>query len=201
MPALVAPDRSWIFIHTPKTAGTWISKVLRAVVPEVVELRGRCHNRPAQLAHAGLIDQNMFSFAFVRHPLTWYWSWWRQWDPLELPPLSPSPVWRPTFEETIRVILNGPPVWSRAMVRFTTGVSRIGYYESLYDDFGGILDIIAPRWSAEALNRPRVYTSLQLPIQQLPSSVFHALVRHENSVMQKFGYSISAADITRFCGT
>jgi hypothetical protein len=79
MPMVITPNVR--FLHVPKTGGTWVVGALRAsgVAFEVVR-------RPAMTAvtlvedHIGLDESrdfaDRFTIAFVRHPLTWWTSFW-----------------------------------------------------------------------------------------------------------------------------
>jgi hypothetical protein len=62
---------SFVFVHIPKTAGTFIKTVIRAHLP-VVEQRARTHtpysSLPSQWSH-------LPGFYVVRNPWDWYVSW------------------------------------------------------------------------------------------------------------------------------
>jgi len=84
-----------VFLHIPKTGGTWVTQVLE----ECGLIRCRFSHKHADLHrvmysprycpwqhakrclrfgrawHAGVADA--YKFCFVRHPLRWYESWWR----------------------------------------------------------------------------------------------------------------------------
>lgn len=86
-----------IFLHIPKTGGTWVEKVLqqlrlaeslvghkhadlnRAIFPhglkETIPWISRASLR--RLAGQPTCDESIPVFCFVRHPLTWYESWWK----------------------------------------------------------------------------------------------------------------------------
>ena len=79
--ALILP-RS-VFYHIPKTGGTFVRLSLRQAGFCVnLEVGGHNHTYPSQCR-----IKNRFSFAFVRHPLSWYESYWTykqyisKWDP------------------------------------------------------------------------------------------------------------------------
>lgn len=72
-----------IFLHIPKTGGNWVISILqeRKLIFDILK------SKHMQMKHIGLKRQN-FIFAFVRHPVTWYESWyryqmandWKQWQ-------------------------------------------------------------------------------------------------------------------------
>lgn len=76
--SVITPKSCWL--HVPKTGGVWVEKVLLNCV------KGAQVSWPR---HAGLscCPKGRFVFAFVRHPYTWYQSYWSYkqkagWDPL-----------------------------------------------------------------------------------------------------------------------
>lgn len=66
--AFVLPNS--VLLHYPKTAGHWISSVLTDSGISVTPLRAHLHSR-----HLPEEQSHKFRFAFVRHPLTWYQSY------------------------------------------------------------------------------------------------------------------------------
>jgi len=71
-----------IFYHIPKTGGTWVRAAIRAAGIPANEVCGSVpqNDRPGSAYfHATPSDirpQGRFSFAFVRHPLAYYQSYW-----------------------------------------------------------------------------------------------------------------------------
>lgn len=82
-----------VFLHIPKTGGSFITKVLKELGLVSVK-RGHKHTDIAHLHlpigtdiirrlryrvgyMAGLYSDTPFMFCFVRHPLKWYESWYR----------------------------------------------------------------------------------------------------------------------------
>src|SRR5687768_757984 len=68
------------FLHVPKTGGNWVATVLKELFPTAQRI-GKIHATRKQADRADL-----FTFAFVRHPLTWYQSYFsykqrRGWEP------------------------------------------------------------------------------------------------------------------------
>jgi hypothetical protein len=80
-----------IFYHIPKTGGFWVRAALRQTIPGVKPVK-RCsarhplglvagHQIPAVVKKKGLdvndiTGEKLFSFTFVRQPLSWYQSFW-----------------------------------------------------------------------------------------------------------------------------
>jgi len=77
--ALVIPGRL-VFIHVPKTAGTWVKQVLRPQIGGVIYTRTNHGNPWAKAGHPDLEDLrdiDGFRMAFVRHPVDWWLSFFR----------------------------------------------------------------------------------------------------------------------------
>ena len=70
---IVAPGR-FVFLHVPKTGGTWATHVLRSGCPRRWRVRARApkHCRWRDLPGSA---KRLPAFAFVRHPLGYYESW------------------------------------------------------------------------------------------------------------------------------
>src|SRR6266404_5327839 len=74
-----------IFIHVAKTGGTWISELLRQsglIVAETKDPHASCSETVLEFPSAS----GLLSFAFVRHSITWWKSYWSYkmkvgWDP------------------------------------------------------------------------------------------------------------------------
>lgn len=66
-----------VFFHIPKTGGVWVRRAIAHAGIRTWEignspvLEGNTHNRMKDVS-----TQGRFTFAFVRHPLDWYVSYW-----------------------------------------------------------------------------------------------------------------------------
>jgi len=126
------------FLHVPKTGGSWVKKVIAASNIE-------CRNYSiSDNAHIGLKDcpcLEKFKFAFVRHPVDLYRSYWQfkmtyGWDrnnPLDMECRSDS------FHKFVRDVLDKfTGVYSKSLIDFVgetnDEIEFIGKYENLVDD-------------------------------------------------------------------
>lgn len=57
-----------VFLHIPKTGGSWVKRVIQNLKLDI--------KREDEGWHSVQLLPGKFTFAFVRHPLTWYQSIW-----------------------------------------------------------------------------------------------------------------------------
>jgi len=62
----------FIYLHIPRTGGTFISKFLEEYVKNTI----RTKKRHISLDKLGKIN-NKFVFSSIRNPYNWYVSWWK----------------------------------------------------------------------------------------------------------------------------
>lgn len=147
--------RNSVFIHVPKTGGTWVTKLLWETGLADGEV-GRAHATPAELADCPVWRDGVrpLFFAFVRHPLTWYQSYWsyRQKNGWHKPsPLEPQAPIRTVeldancasddFEQFVRNVVDRyPRGWVSHLYRhYTAGCAFVGRFERLREDLLHVL--------------------------------------------------------------
>ncbi|PIR53287.1 hypothetical protein COU76_01935, partial [Candidatus Peregrinibacteria bacterium CG10_big_fil_rev_8_21_14_0_10_49_10] len=70
--ALILPRSA--FFHIMKTGGTWVRSVCEKQRLSIEEV-GDTHKAYCELPDTELVSSR-FTFAFVRHPCSWYQSFW-----------------------------------------------------------------------------------------------------------------------------
>jgi len=70
--------RTWIFLHIPKTGGSWFREAIKLATGKPYSHVGQQHSHFPELANHINPDtiKSAYYFAFVRHPITWYQSRW-----------------------------------------------------------------------------------------------------------------------------
>jgi len=150
MPGLVLPESR--FLHVPKTGGNWVSTVLR-------ELFHHAQRMPK--IHTTRISAprpELFTFAFVRHPLTWYQSYFsykqrKGWDPTN----NWDDIVRcDSFAEFVeRACDETPGYYSKLLRRFVgpagDEIDFVGRFESLTDDLICALELAGEQFDADVI--------------------------------------------------
>jgi hypothetical protein len=142
-----------LFLHIPKTGGSWVEAALKrcgietAYAPAAPGVTWRHH------LMSDMTRSYARTFAFVRHPISWYESWWKfqakHWHRFE------EGVWHPQrvleacadddFNGFIRRCLEREPGYVSRMYEWYLGppgrsfVEMIGRYERLADDLVAVL--------------------------------------------------------------
>ncbi len=143
------------FLHLPKTGGSWATEAMFAA--------GVVAHRPARVPfHGGLPDSRDFSdrftFAFVRHPLEFWLSYWGYrmrtgWDSNSTIDAGAASADFPTFVEGI---LDCAPGFASALYEQYVGrpgeeIDFIGRYERLADDLCLALSFAGQEFSERRL--------------------------------------------------
>lgn len=121
----------------PKTGGTWVKSILTETGLAIGEL-GSVHSKGPDIINETEFQKRAISFTFVRHPLTWYQSYWSykmkvQWNDPDNE--FDRKVKSENFNDFLRnVISHFPGYLSGAFDRFTEGVTFVGKQERLVSD-------------------------------------------------------------------
>jgi len=149
------------FIHVPKTGGSWVKRAILAsgLVARAYELDGDPHIGIAQCP-----CPEKFRFAFVRHPLDLYRSYWQYkmtcgWDvknPLDMACRSL------VFHGFVGNVLDRfPGVYSQALVDFVGEAEHpiefIGRFENLEDDLVTALTLAGESFDEDAIRAESPY--------------------------------------------
>jgi len=159
------PGSDALFLHIPKTGGCWVEQAL---------IQARTRNElpatiPGVTWRHSLLSmfkrRYRFVFTFVRHPLSWYESWWKFqagiWTIFE------PGVWHPQrclerfqandFSEFIRLCIKHEPGYVSRMYEWYIGpegyefVDFVGRQETLVDDLTLVLNMLGEAFDHEQL--------------------------------------------------
>ena len=196
--SLFLPEKNALFLHVPRVAGRYVYAAIsmsrvpcerwRDVSP-VYDHR-LCGSSKRGIEHAPLplyypefFSQVRFVFAFVRHPVNFYVSFWRQMmsgygrHPGKWPDYVKDPVrlslgafrwWRPDFESWVNAMIENEPAWAtRLFERYVGGEGSeichfVGRLETLNRDLREVLTILGygdewDRFEREVLPRRLPY--------------------------------------------
>jgi hypothetical protein len=108
-----------LFYHIPKTGGVWVRETMRLMGYELTLVHSDSEKRLLGLtvkhAHPSSVYENQkegkFTFAFVRHPLSWYRSFWafRSWKNNEGIQMPAEGVWDDDFCQFVNNVLDVYP--------------------------------------------------------------------------------------------
>lgn len=159
MPGMLLPRSR--FLHVPKTGGNWVSHVLRDQFPGLRRMP-KIHT-----TRRSAPNQDAFTFAFVRHPLTWYQSYFsykqgKGWDPKND---WDGMVQSDSFVDFIVAALEQTPAYYSKLLRRYVGrvgdeIDFVGRFESLVDDLIDALERAGEDFDADVIrNTPPVNRS------------------------------------------
>lgn len=184
-----------IFIHFPKTGGVWATMLLTElglVVEPLIE--PHCSLKDVLSKHPDLAS--LKSFCFVRHPFSWYQSFWafrcaNGWGRDEN---LLDTCRAPTFQEFIRnVVKRCPGHLSAHLKELTQGVTYIGRFEALRESMIAILSVLGESFSYEAVYaHPPENVSPKDPViaGRYTPELLDLLYKAETYAFTEFGYGM-----------
>lgn len=144
-----------IFLHIPKTGGTWLSEYLE----ESKMVRKKTllsHGNGTQIEDQ---KQNDVVFCFVRHPLTWLRSYWqcKQDVVKDRRGGSIDSIVDLPFNEFIDLVIRDLPGYVTSFFNgFTNYCHFVGKQEQMRDDACNLFDMMRIRYNKQLLfNKPR----------------------------------------------
>jgi hypothetical protein len=124
---LVIPDHRRVFLHVPKTGGTWVREVFNRI-GVYTEERGHQHDNYEQSKE---LRRRFLRFTVLRNPWDWYASYWahrckEQWTPIWL--IIDNACWSYSFPNFLSMVTTYHP----------------GFLTKLYDSYAPELDELLP---------------------------------------------------------
>jgi len=207
---LYLPDHNALFIHCPKTGGSFITKVLTETLGLRAEQVGYKHSHK-DLVGSLRIEKNPLTFTLVRHPLSWYASYWQM--KLRTPKdgsawyyWQPDTAWHPNWgldpscgsEDFARFITNATaqPDRLHEMFRWYTGIGTrdradmIGKQETLSADLALFLDTIGVEYEKPALleAKPVNVARANAPTAKWTAELTERVLSAEARCLLDYGY-------------
>lgn len=191
--------KNGVFIHIAKTGGSWVAELLRQQ-GLVAAATARSHVNFKETISEVPAAAGLPSFAFVRHPVTWWKSYWAYrmktgWDPNHpVDKVSQSEV----FEDFIRKMLDRAPGYlSRRYREMTEGVTYIGRFEALRESLMEILLKIGADIPADAVyGKAEVNVAAQEPAYdrrcRFSAELLAQLSEKEGYAFRRFGYGLES---------
>lgn len=179
-----------IFFHIPKTGGTWVHKALEnsGVKIETYYPNGHPHNTYKEES-----IEEKYLFAFVRHPFSWYKSYWayRMKTGWETEWWLDSYCKSTDFEEFIRNIVNKQYCYLTDLYNQYIGkpaiLNFVGKQENLTNDLIWVLNFLNEKFDEKKLRN----TSKQNVIKLNPicsNELKQKLLELEKEIIRKFRY-------------
>lgn len=194
-----------VFFHIPKTGGSWVQRSLENTFGKKAEKLN---------ANVGWHDDingihipksklktNKFSFTFVRHPLSWYKSYWKfNYDRFgEFPEKSGNIKWdspinilvdycgSTDFNQFIdNVICAFPDGYYHKVVRENEGVDFVGRQENLYFDLCDALDMAGEDYVDKCFLSQHVNVSIKALDTDYTKRQRDFIVNKERYVLEKY---------------
>jgi len=182
---------SAIFLHIPKTGGTWVTNYFRETGMDHgnKELALQAHINGLALKEIIPHTEDLV-FCFVRHPLTWYRSYWemRKIVADRKAGFLDTVVDLPFQEYIRRIIQDDPGHLTQRFKDYTDRCRFIGKQENLREDLDTLLKYLRFPYNRKYLfkkDRENVLPSNQKYTYELASAIMKA----EKGIIEKYNYN------------
>jgi hypothetical protein len=198
---LILPNS--VFVHIPKTGGTWVRKAL-----EAAQIPWQRTGLTPHVAFSELekLVEGRFTFAFVRHPLSWYRSYWsyRMTNLDRFRPTEFDEFMSPDFDTFVSGCCSKRPGLMTELFQRYTGwpvaLDWIGHEERLADGLVEALTMAGERFDPEAIHAcpPSNVSPAQLKTSAIYTDATRALVlKAEHGAIHRYGYEGEAGVAAR----
>lgn len=185
-----------IFLHVPKCGGTWVRKVLHSCGLAKEELIKHATLAELQAIPSGAWA-NLPAFAFVRHPVAWYRSYWafkieHGWDAKNG---LDDFIRADDFESFVKNCIREKPGLAGTIYdMFTRGATYVGRVEILRESLIHILTQIGEQFSPNIIyslpaeNIRALKPTLEPKCRYSPG-LLAAVIEVEKTTIERYGYS------------
>jgi hypothetical protein len=221
--ALLLPNS--IFIHAPKTGGSWVRRILMQNALSPSEILCSCKNKGAgsmcepssrykhTCKHMGIggipdnVKEGKLIFGFVRHPLSWYQSLWasRMQKGWPTKPGGSNDCSKENFVEYMEKRLKYFPCSASKMYETKLGSTRenifIGKMENLREDLCTALDMAGEVYDPEIIHNYKKINVASAASEwkeqcYYTPEILERVLDSEKEAIERFGYTDT--DVQKF---
>ena len=177
-----------LFIHVPKTGGTWVKKAMESGGVSVSVEGPAVHPRIWELDRRG-----RYTFAFVRDPLSWWGSEWkfRRFHGYREYRDHPYDRWLDLgFDRFLEKVVDECPgylsrVYEHHLGPIDDSIDFVGHYESLGDDLVKALRLAGEEFDEKSVRAVPVTNESGCPVWVVPK-LLKALQEAEQPAYERF---------------
>lgn len=178
-----------IFLHIPKCGGTWVRNYFSETKLTIREIEPEHIN--AHVIRTKIDPTEDLICCFVRHPLTWYCSYWQHRQVL-INNRSGGPIDQyvdQSFSDFIESVLSNLPSYITNFFNgFLNRCRTIGKQEALRDDLNSILTLLRIPYNKDYLYQ-RPYENTTQPTVKYPTSLALEVMKQEEEIINRFNYN------------